>query len=232
MMRTAIACAALVLLSYVAGSRLTDGFDLWTAEGARRQAVIRAPVAAPTVLVTGPGIVAQPLTNLLADRRGATLVDFVYTRCETICASLGTVFQQLQARLHPIDDMDPNGERVRLLSISFDREYDGIDVLQRYAERMRADPSVWRFATAVDAAGLEQLLTSFQVVVIPDGLGGFQHNAALLVVDARGRLVRIFDYDEVDQALAEARSLTQTGASRSAMIESGTLPIPLMTPTK
>jgi protein SCO1/2 len=56
----------------------------------------------------------------------------------------------------------------------------------------------------------------FQVVVIPDGMGGFEHNAALLVVDGRSRLVRIFDY--ADTALAWVRHLvaTQTHTAKKA----------------
>ena len=72
---------------------------------------------------------------------------------------------------------------------------------------MRADPQVWRFAVPADARDLARLLAAWQVVAIPDGLGGYEHNAALLVIDGRGRLVRIFDYTELEPALAYARSL-------------------------
>lgn len=47
------------------------------------------------------------------------------------------------------------------------------------------------------------------MVVIDDGLGGYEHNAALLVVDESGRLVRIFDDTEGATALAFARALAQ-----------------------
>lgn len=40
----------------------------------------------------------------------------------------------------------------------------------------------WRFATVADRRELAPLLRQFRVTVIPDGLGGYGHNAALLVV--------------------------------------------------
>ncbi|HCE09145.1 MAG TPA: SCO family protein, partial [Oxalobacteraceae bacterium] len=58
-----------------------------------------------------------------------------------------------------------------------------------------------------------RLLADFQVVVVPDGRGDFEHNAAILVVDQHGRLVRIFDYGEQQLALDYARYLAN-GISR------------------
>lgn len=61
-------------------------------------------------------------------------------------------------------------------------------------------------------AGQEQaLLRRLGVVVVPDGRGDFEHNAALLVLDAQGRLVRIFDLSEQQLALDFARHLAQGG---------------------
>jgi protein SCO1/2 len=42
---------------------------------------------------------------------------------------------------------------------------------------------------------------------VPDGRGDYEHNAALLVVDRQGRLVRVFDYSEQQLALDYARDL-------------------------
>ena len=46
---------------------------------------------------------------------------------------------------------------------------------------------------------------------MPDGRGDYEHNAALLVLDAQGRLVRVFDISEQDLALNYARHLATTG---------------------
>lgn len=43
---------------------------------------------------------------------------------------------------------------------------------------------------------LKRLLDAFGIVVIPDGLGGFEHNAALHLLGRDGRLVLIGDIDQ------------------------------------
>ncbi len=206
MRRTALACAVLVLLAYAAAYRLTHDFQIWTAEGARRLEVALHPVPAPHIVMDGPGMSQRTLQQILTDERAVTIVDFMYTRCMTVCLALGSTFQQMQAAIVQ-DGQTPGAAPLRLLSISFDAAHDAPAVLGKYAESLHADPRVWRFARAARAADAQPLLDRYQVTVIPDGLGGYEHNAALLVVDAAGRLVRVFDYAERDAALAYARFL-------------------------
>jgi len=208
MLRTVLASIALALTGYAGAAWLTHGFQAWTAEGGRRLEVALAPVAAPAVAIDGPGLPAQPLPQVLADGRSVTVVDFFYTRCETVCLSLGSTFQQLQAALQA--EAAPSG--VRLLSVSFDPRDSTAD-LRAYAARLKADPKHWRFVRGADDAQTRTLLQAFQVVVVPAGRGDFEHNAALLVVDQRGQLVRVFDIAEQELALNYARHLAGRGAS-------------------
>ena len=60
------------------------------------------------------------------------------------------------------------------------------------------------------------LLRQLGVVVIPDGFGDYEHNAALLVFDAQGRMVRVFDLAEQDLALNYARHLARQAQRTSA----------------
>ncbi len=203
MLRTALLCIALALGGYASAAWLTHDFQVWTAEGARRLEVALQPVPAPAVRVDGAGIAQQPLPGLLADGNTVTVVGFVYTRCETVCLALGTVFQQLQAALKTDDALG----RVKLLTISFDPAQDTPQALASYATRMNADPALWRFVRVPDAEETRRLLDAFQVVVVPNGRGDYEHNAALLVVDQRGRLVRVFDYAQQQLALDYARHL-------------------------
>jgi protein SCO1 len=193
MWRTLLACTALASAAWFGASSLTEGFEVWTAEGARRLQVAKAPVAAPHAVLAGS---AMNLHDVLARR--VTIASFIYTRCASVCLALGSSFQQLQPAL------DSN---IQLLSISFDPAHDSADHLARYATQWRADPQHWQIVTVPDVAQLQRLLRAWQVVVIDDGRGGWDHNAALLVIDARGRLVRIFDEADVAGALAFARSL-------------------------
>jgi protein SCO1/2 len=164
----------------------------------------------PPVTVEGPGIAAQSLPTLLAQGGGVTLVDFVYTRCQTVCLSLGSSFQQLQAALHT-DRNAGATPTVRLLSISFDGAHDTPAVLQAHARSLQVDPALWHWVRVPDAAEQQALLQRLGVVVVPDGRGDYEHNAALLVLDAQGRLVRIFDLAEQQLALDYARHLAHGG---------------------
>jgi protein SCO1 len=206
MLRTAALTLGLALLGGWSASSLTEGFQVWTAEGARRLAVIERPIVAPHAALEGPGITGRDLREVLGDAGHVTIASFVYTRC-TVCSALGSSFQQLQRTIatNPLDG-------VQLLSISFDPNHDDAAQLQKYAQRWGTDPAHWRLATVPNGDDLQRLLRAFQVVVVPDGLGGFEHNAALLVIDQHARLVRIFDIDEGDDALVYARSLEPHGA--------------------
>lgn len=210
MLRTALLACLIVLAGYASAAWLTHDFQIWTAEGARRLQVAQQPVFVPPVTVDGAGLATQSLSALLAQGGGVTLVDFVYTRCQTVCLSLGSSFQQLQTALLA-DQASGVVSNVRLLSISFDGAHDSPDVLNAYAHKLQADPKVWRWVRVPDAADQQALLQRLGVVVIPNGLGDYEHNAAFLVVDAQGRMVRIFDLAEQQLALDYARHLAKGG---------------------
>ncbi len=207
MLRTAVMALVLGLAGYASAAWLTHDFQVWTAEGARRLEVAQQPVTLPEVTVEGPGIATQAL---LAQGGGITVLDFVYTRCQTVCLSLGSSFQQLQAALQA--DRDTGIEsNVRLMSISFDGAHDAPAVLKAYADKLHADPTLWRWLRVPDAAQEQALLQRLGVVVVPDGRGDFEHNAAFLVLDAQGRMVRVFDLAEQQLALDFARHLAKGG---------------------
>lgn len=214
MLKTVLLSAGLAATGYTCSAWLTHDFQVWTAEGARRLEVALQPVAVPPVRIDGPGLVAQPLSQLLSDGQSVTLLEFVYTRCETVCLALGSVYQQMQTTLQAASPGSASARRVKLLSISFDGQHDNPSVLQVYAARLGADPVLWRFVRMPDPKETQRLLADFQVVVVPDGRGDFEHNAALLVVNQRGQLVRIFDYAEHQLALDYARDLANTPSTR------------------
>jgi protein SCO1 len=198
MWRTALACTSLAAAAWLCASMLTEGFEVWTAEGARRLQVANAPVSAPRAVLAGDDLAGQTLHEVLAGPGRVTIASFIYTRCPSVCLALGSNLQQLQSALDP---------DIQMLSISFDPVHDDAGQLRRHAALWHADARHWRMTTVPDAAQLRRLLDAWQVVVIDDGRGGWEHNAALLVIDRRGRLVRIFDDTDTHGALAFARSL-------------------------
>jgi protein SCO1 len=209
--RTTLASAALASIAWLCASALTQGFQVWTAEGARRLDVAQAPVAAPEALLRGAGMTTDTSLHAALARPGrVTIASFIYTRCATVCLAMGSSFQQLQQVIAAPSSTAGAYEGIQLLSISFDPSHDDADQLSRYAALWRADERYWRMTTVPDTAQLQRLLKAWQVVVIDDGLGGYEHNAALLVIDEHGRLVRIFDESEGATALAFARMLQRS----------------------
>lgn len=213
MLRTAVASVLLLLGGYAAAAWLTHDFQVWTDEGARRLEVALHPVRVPEVAVQGPDGVVHALPAWLAQDGGVTITGFVYTHCRSVCLSLGSTFQQLQDALQA-DRAAGRAAGVRLLSISFDGARDDPAVLHAYAGAQRADAALWRFVRVPDAAQERELLRRLGVVVVPDGSGDYEHNAALLVFDARAqtlpRMVRVFDVAEQQLALDYARHLARS----------------------
>ncbi len=206
------ACGVAVALLLHLLATATGGFRHWTFESWRRAQAAQGLLRAPDIrLLDSRGQPLRPWPQHLPDEAppapgDVLIVDFVFTRCPTVCLSLGTAFQQMQAQL-PDGAGTGAGARVRLLSISFDPEHDGPDALLAYAQRYRADPARWTVAVPSGATDTATLLRSLGVVVIPDGWGGYVHNAGLHVIDTRGRLAGVHDLADWPRALAQARAL-------------------------
>ena len=175
----------------------TDGLRAFTTAGARQLAIERAPLSLPDVQLRDQN---DHIFSLSAYRGKPVLVDFIYTRCPTICGMLGDDF----AHVAELAGRGGQDAPIDLLSISFDPQNDDREALKLYGERFGASAPHWRIASPADQRGLAALLQTFGVVVIPDGMGGFIHNSAIYVVDARGRLVRILDPEAPPQLLAAA----------------------------
>ncbi len=193
-MRTALA----TLLVLFAGAGVlweaTDGARAFTTEGARRLDVRESPRPVPSLTLQD-----QTGRPFELDRfRGKWVVlDFIYTRCADLCITAGNSLGEIRDALreHRL------GREMALLSISFDPSHDTVSQLDYYARRYRARADRWSIARALDQDRLPALLETFGVTVIPDGWGGYEHNAALYILDRRGRLVAIFDYDDPSAVL-------------------------------
>ncbi len=201
MRRTVLATLGVLLGGVLAFAHLTHGFSVITAEAARRQTVARAPVPVPRL----NGIDQEGAYRSLVDPTDhrVMIVDFVYTRCTSICSALGGSYQQLQAQ---IEDQHLAG-RIRLMTVSFDPAHDTPAFIAAYADRLRAHPGVWTVMTPLDPGQLSASLTAFGIIATPVGDGQFVHNAAFHVVDRQGRLARIVDIDQPQQAIIAARAL-------------------------
>ncbi len=177
--RTVVASTIIGAAGGVLFSSGTDGFRAFTTEQARRLAVEKSPRDLPPVALTDQDGVAFVLGDYGGQR---VAVNFIYTQCATTCALLSAGFQRMQ-----------RAGGVQLVSISFDPR-DTPARMKEYAAHFAADGVTWRFAALRDTADISRLLRAFGVVVIPDGRGDFQHNAAVHQL-AAGRLSRVLDAD-------------------------------------
>ena len=194
-LRAALATIAVAAAGVAVLGGLTDGFRAATSEGAWRLAVAERPRPLPDATLVDQSGRAFRLSTL----RGRPILEFFYTSCPAICGLLASQFQSVFERL----STQSEGPEILLLSVSFDPERDTVPELADYAARIGADGRIWRVARVKDPIELRGLLDAFGVVVLPDGAGGFVHNAAIYLVDARGRLAHVYEADAAERAIAE-----------------------------
>jgi protein SCO1/2 len=198
-----------LLVGFVAlVGQLTRGFEYWTFEALRRDDAARARLLARPVALSGPYRAAS--TPWPGQPGEVFLVDFIYTRCPTVCSALGAEYTRMQRALRERFGSD---SPIRLVSIAFDRAHDTPAALRDYGIAHRQAPELWQIGTPVDAAAQDALLRSLGVVAVPDGMGGFVHNGAIHLIDAGGTVRGIYDLERWPQALERALALAAAGRS-------------------
>jgi protein SCO1 len=198
--KTFIASSIVVLLGTALLFFSTNGGQGFTTETIRRSEVLQHPQRISSFrLLTSDGE-ETALETLLQTGNKVWIVDFVYTRCQTVCQALGSAYQQLQA------DILRRGlqDKVGLLSISFDIENDDQRTLSNYAKRMAMHKNVWQVVALKDPKDRQRLLDTFGIIVIPAPLGEYEHNAAMHVVTSNALLVKILGYEDLSNAIDQA----------------------------
>jgi protein SCO1 len=160
-----------------------------------------AGAATPAVEALKPGDMVPDETFIDQDggsfrvsslRGSAVLVTFVYTRCPLpeFCPRMDAHFGTVQKAAKE----GRLGGPVRLLSISFDPDFDTPAALKAHAARLGADPKVWTYATA-PRERVERWGARLGLSVIRDGSNpsDLTHNLRTAVIDGRGRLVAVLE---------------------------------------
>jgi protein SCO1 len=129
----------------------------------------------------------EPVT--LAGLRGQVwIADVIFTRCPGPCTKMSGALAKLQSALAA-------GERVHLVSLTSDPDYDTPVRLKDYAGKFGADANRWWLLTGnkQEIRGLEVKDFKFAMVEkpaaerqIPDDL--FIHSTSFMLVDRQGRL--------------------------------------------
>jgi protein SCO1/2 len=120
---------------------------------------------------------------------GVLAFTFFFTSCPfpDFCPRLTANFAQAAAQLR---QMPGAPARWHLLSISFDPKNDTPERLQAYAKSAHYDPGHWSFLTG-DPVQISELADQFGEIFWPEN-GGISHNLRTVVVDARGRVRKIY----------------------------------------
>jgi protein SCO1/2 len=196
----------------------------------------RPPVRVTRVvepLEAGDLVPDYPFTNELGRTislhqfRGQALgLTFIFTRCPypTFCPRMSANFAQACQQLLARTDAPTNWH---LLSVSFDPDYDTPAVLKAYAEGYAYDPSRWSFATGA-MIEIDAITEQFEMVFAPDG-SFFSHNVRTAVIDAHGRVQRIFAGNEWKVAdfvaeMVKAASMKESPATPTAVPGPGAAP--------
>ena len=144
-----------------------------------------------------------------ASYRGTpVVVTFIYTECPlpTFCPLMDRHFKTLQDRL----DKDPALAAVRLATVSFDPETDTPPVLKQHAASLGADLERWSFFTG-DRDQVDRFAMRFGVSLMRDEKDPLDiaHNLRTAIVDANGRLVKIYTGNEwqPDEVMADLKRL-------------------------
>jgi protein SCO1/2 len=177
-----------------------------------------APVAGtyqlPVIKAAGDGALFESTgnaTNLTALTSGKiSVVSFIYTRCGDgrACPYATSVLNLLQrASLN-----DPAlAKNLRLVSLSFDPEYDTPKRLAEYASVVRDNDGgcEWRFATPRSVADTDPILAAYGQALNrksdPNAGGGpFNHTLRVYLIDRQRRIRNIYSTGTLDPRLVIA----------------------------
>jgi len=160
-------------------------------------------------LKIGDAIPDYPFTNELGQAihlgqfKGQALgLTFIFVRCPfpNFCPRMSINFAEAGKKLTAMPDAPKNW---RLLSISFDPEHDTPEVLKKYAGNYGYDTNHWSFATGA-LMEIDAITEQFGLMFPRQG-AGFNHNLRTVVVDAQGRVQKVFAGNEwkVEDFVAE-----------------------------
>ena len=139
-----------------------------------------------------------------------TLLSFIYTRCAAskACPYATGVLSQI----HDLSADDKTlAKSMRLVSLSFDPEYDTPQRLAAYSENVREQGSgcEWRFVTTKSRSELEPILAAYDQAVDrrqnpADPQGPLYHVLRVFLIDREGRIRNIYSSGTLDPRLVVA----------------------------
>jgi protein SCO1/2 len=140
-----------------------------------------------------------------------TLMTFIYTRCPmpNFCPLMDRNFVAIEKA----GAADPSlAGKFRLVSVTFDPEFDTPAVLKAHAKKLGANETQWTFLTG-DRLTVDRFASKFGVGIVREGPGDITHNLRTVLIGADGKLLMIYPgsdwstktvIDDLHEAVARA----------------------------
>lgn len=145
----------------------------------------------------------------LDELKGETLlVNFMFAACTSVCPvqtiGLRKAYNELK--------LDPDKDRIKLVSISIAPLSDTPQQLKAYAQRFEIDTPSWRFAVA-SQSHTDELSAEFGVGVTPLEGNQLDHRSTLYLINHQGTLIQQYrgDVVNVERLKKELRIVDQLG---------------------
>ena len=143
-----------------------------------------------------------------------TVINFVFTRCDTICPVVAMKTQRLQDKTQ-----DRKGAGIKILTITVDPEWDTPARLTEFGARYSANPTRWRFLTGpkdkLTELATGPLMSSMdRDGNMPSGAPNIVHSGYFLLVDGNLMIRGVYDSNDIhklDELERHARFLVRTG---------------------
>lgn len=167
------------------------------------------------------------------------IANFIFTRCGATCPLQSSALAGMRRKL----DAAAGPERLRIVSISVDPEYDRPEVMRAYAENYGAERGRWHFLTGERAAIARLAEQGFKLPVEDDpgnAISPILHSPRFVLVDGAGNVRGYYDglehegrqelLADLETLLAEAGAAGATGAPGGAAAGASAGPLPAPDP--
>ena len=121
------------------------------------------------------------------------LADIIFTRCPTVCPRMTQTLGELRAKLP---------STLRYVSLTTDPENDTPAVMKAFAEAHGSNDSNWHFLTGPKADLMRLAIDDLKLISVPKEASKrdnpndlFVHSSLYILVDAKGRIRKSFEYD-------------------------------------
>ncbi len=136
------------------------------------------------------------------------VADFFFTTCPTICPVM-------KSNLIKVYNKYIDNNNVKYLSHTINPQYDNVNVLSEYSDRLNVTSDKWHFVTGDIDEIYSIAMNSYMVTAIEDENepGGFLHSGAFLLVDNNKKIRGVYDgtiEEEINRLIKDIALLLET----------------------